>query len=373
MYAVAIYCLLFFARLGAAGRVLLGTTHGPSAETILNSTRATVPMPMIFQTWSTSHKPSAEAIFTCAFSTTYTAKDARYFAGTARKAGFKGDIVVAVLPGSSQLFLDKLKSYNVTVYLAPIKCVYFVRHSCTINNMPDYPVTLARYLYYQQWALMYPQTAYIMLADFRDVLFQSNPFQNRIAEWGPANYDLTIFQESHPNRMINRCPHMGGFVLRCYGKAVYQKIGSSVVASSGVVFGVRDAIIVYTQLINNHAFVEGRGTNTTSSDKNCWGLGVDQAFHNLLLYSGRLHELMTVKVFPQGEGPANTVGGFYGDQKILRASLAEWKILRGEAPYQYVHNWNGEISSVVHQLDRFLGAELEGGLVKYLAVLQHLP
>jgi hypothetical protein len=89
-------------------------------------------------------------------------------------------------------------------------------------------------------------------------------------------------------------------------------------------------------------------------NKKCWGLGVDQAFHNFLLDTGAFGQLMTVKLFPQGEGPVNTVGGFYGDSKILRASLAEWKILRGEDPFKYIYNWNGEISSVVHQLDRFL-------------------
>jgi hypothetical protein len=90
------------------------------------------------------------------------------------------------------------------------------------------------------------------------------------------------------------------------------------------------------------------------TNKKCWGLGVDQAFHNYLLYSGALQQHLAVKVFPQGEGPVNTLGGFYGESKILRASLAEWKILRGEEGFKYVYNWNGEISSVVHQLDRYL-------------------
>lgn len=86
----------------------------------------------------------------------------------------------------------------------------------------------------------------------------------------------------------------------------------------------------------------------------CLTFGVDQAFHNYLLYTGTLAEYMSVKVFQQGEGPANTVGGFHGERKILKALLSEWKMLRGEAPYQYIHNWNGELSPVVHQLDRFM-------------------
>lgn len=92
----------------------------------------------------------------------------------------------------------------------------------------------------------------------------------------------------------------------------------------------------------------------TLTNKKCWGLGFDQAVHNYLLYTGLLTQLMNVKVFPQGEGPVNTLGGFFGDAKILRASLAEWKIIRGEEAFKYVYNWNGEISSVVHQLDRYL-------------------
>lgn len=95
-------------------------------------------------------------------------------------------------------------------------------------------------------------------------------------------------------------------------------------------------------------------SNNLGGNKKCFGLGVDQTFHNYLLYAGEFHQIMRVKVFPQGEGPVNTLGGFFGDAKILRASLAEWKILRGEEAFKYIYNWNGEISSVVHQLDRYL-------------------
>jgi hypothetical protein len=73
-----------------------------------------------------------------------------------------------------------------------------------------------------------------------------------------------------------------------------------------------------------------------------------------MLYSGILSKFLEVKLFPQGEGPVNIVGGFHGDKKLLRALLSEWKVLRGESPYKYVYNWNGEISPVVHQLERFM-------------------
>ena len=90
------------------------------------------------------------------------------------------------------------------------------------------------------------------------------------------------------------------------------------------------------------------------SATSCLRHGVDQGFHNVLLYSGVFNRYLDIRLFQQGEGPVNIVGGFYGEKKLLRAFLAEWKILRGEAPYKYIYNWNGELSPVVHQLDRFL-------------------
>ena len=40
--------------------------------------------------------------------------------------------------------------------------------------------------------------------------------------------------------------------------------------------------------------------------KTCSSIGIDQGFHNFLLYSGQLDKVMDVKIFPQGEGPVNT-------------------------------------------------------------------
>lgn len=103
----------------------------------------------------------------------------------------------------------------------------------------------------------------------------------------------------------------------------------------------------------------GRNSTATAADlqkadRSCISNGVDQGFHNWLLYSGILNKYMDVKIYQQGEGMVNTLGGFYGEKKLLRAALSEWKVLRGESPYKYVYNWNGDRSPVVHQIDRFL-------------------
>jgi hypothetical protein len=92
----------------------------------------------------------------------------------------------------------------------------------------------------------------------------------------------------------------------------------------------------------------------TIDNKQCLSFGVDQGFHNVLLYAHILSKYLDVRVIPQGEGPVNNIGGYFGEKKLLRAYLSEWKILRGETPFKYIYNWNGELSPVVHGLDRYL-------------------
>ena len=51
---------------------------------------------------------------------------------------------------------------------------------CAFGGLTDIPVTLLRYFIYQSWALNYPEATEIMLADYRDVFFQSNPFKYKV-------------------------------------------------------------------------------------------------------------------------------------------------------------------------------------------------
>ena len=107
----------------------------------------------------------------------------------------------------------------------------------------------------------------------------------------------------------------------------------------------------------------------------CFTHGVDQGFHNYLIYSGLLNPYMDIKYYPQGEGmvgwicinvgcvnnisfylfigPVNTLGAFYGGKALLQHNLSVWKIIKGSKPDITIHNWNGDLSPAVHQYDRF--------------------
>ena len=88
-------------------------------------------------------------------------------------------------------------------------------------------------------------------------------------------------------------------------------------------------------------------------------MGLFLGIHNFLLYSGILHRIFAnrVEIFEQGQGPVNTLGGFFGDRKLVKINMTEAGIFaertRRKIKTITVFNWNRIPSPVVHQYDRF--------------------
>jgi hypothetical protein len=53
-----------------------------------------------------------------------------------------------------------------------------------------------------------------------------------------------------------------------------------------------------------------------------------------------------------GEGPVNTIGALSGSLAPIKWTLREWGVMRGARDINYIHNWNGDKSPMVHQWDR---------------------
>jgi len=322
--------------------------------------------------WGKTHNPAGPVIFAAAMAVESRRLDANMFCGTARKGGFDGDFVIAVLPGSDQGFLDTLKENHAVVYTVAPECTGDSHNKvCGLKGMSQkFSINMIRFYLYQWWASKYNEDALIMLSDFRDVFFQGNPFTYRTYEWAPPVSQLVVFQEAYPNKVIYRCVFNGGWIQNCYGDEGIKRVGSNTVSCSGVSIGTRDAIIAYAHLMTQQLDPRVRfGRNTTMTNKMCISLGMDQGFHNWLVYSGQLDKYLDVKIFQQGEGPVNTVGAFFpGERALLKMDLKTWKVLRGEKPEKTFHNWNGDLSPVVHQADRFLNSDLNGGYAANLKV-----
>jgi hypothetical protein len=333
------------------------------------------------EAWGAKHNPSGPAIFSVAlnYGSALSEKyDAQIFVGTARHAGFTGDIVLGMSPGYTGGFLEAVKKSNSVVYTIETVCGVENQHDelCAFKSRPDVKasVNMIRFFLYQFWASQYDENAMIMVADFADVFFQSNPFTFDTHLWMPPVAQLVVFQEAYPNKILGKCPFNSGWVSNCYGEETLQKIGTNTVSCSGVTIGTRDAMIVYSYMISQQLDPKIRyGKDTTKTNKGCISTGMDQGFHNWLVYSGILDRYMDVKIFQQGQGPVNTLGAFYpGEMATLKFDLKTWKVLRGEGKNKYISNWDGKPSPVVHQFDRFKDTDLAPNLKANIASLQTL-
>ena len=67
-------------------------------------------------------------------------------------------------------------------------------HSCvTVSNINKSNTVIGN-----NRALIYTENCLLMATDFRDILFQSDPFLYHVDEWR-GNYQLVLFKEFHPN------------------------------------------------------------------------------------------------------------------------------------------------------------------------------
>eukprot|EP01038_Epipyxis_sp_PR26KG_P015351 gene15351-20686_t len=314
---------------------------------------------------------SGNVIISVAMGQFLEVRNAVEFAGTARKIGITEDIIVVVSPDANTEFIQTLLKYDIIVFTSEVfcksihgtitntirvfttDCSFINSTSVAISNQTEEispenkmspsevsSINMLRYYVYQNLVVQYSSNSLVFLSDFKDVLFQSNPFNFKLDEWYPHN-QLVMFLESHPNMIINRQPSNKGWILDCYGDKGLNLIGSNTVSCSGNTMGTRDAMIGYVVLMLKQLdpVVRYRMSGSKMPTKDtCTDLGKDQGFHNWLLYARILDKYMNVKVYQQGEGAVNVIGGFYGDKKLLKFHLNEWKVLQGVAPYQVICN-----------------------------------
>jgi hypothetical protein len=192
---------------------------------------------------SSQHNAKGPAIFTAAMSHLQGKNVARMFAQTARNAGYEGDIVLAILADSPEEFLHALNMANCTIYKLRPHCQGDL---CGFPGLKfKLTIHMLRYFFYQWWARFYEPDALILLSDFRDVFFQSNPFTYRTFEWAPPVANLIVFQEPYPLKELYRCPINQLWIEGCYGLEGYQRIGSNPISCSGTTMGTRNGILVY--------------------------------------------------------------------------------------------------------------------------------
>jgi hypothetical protein len=206
--------------------------------------------------WSINHSPSSNAVFSMAVIQGHNDKNAcskplhdfKLYIGTLRRF-YTEDIVLAV--ESSTLALDpEIKSFltehKVVVYeLSSYLCSKETKNIFCGSSDERVPASVFRYFFYEKWAALYQPSSLILLTDFRDVVFQANPFTYRLSDWYP-DHQLAVFQEFYPNMVINRCHFNRMVMLECFGADALESIGRHIIISSGGLLGSRDAILAWS-------------------------------------------------------------------------------------------------------------------------------
>lgn len=163
----------------------------------------------------------------------------------------------------------------------------------------------------------------ILLADTRDIVFQSDPF----AALGAAQ--LRFHLENTPR--LDGCPTNSDWLRRAFGPGVIAELGHHPVSCAGTLLGRADAVFAYL-LHMARLLLEVPPKHRFS--------GVDQAVHNAILRRGLV---AGTEVVPNGAEvltvPANGLG-----------TLARLEGAR-------IVNADGSVSAIVHQYDRDAAAK----------------
>ena len=184
-----------------------------------------------------------------------------------------------------------------------------------------YHPQLSRYIYYREF-LRTHEYEQIMLTDVRDVLFQSDPFQ-QVSKRG-----LSVSIESRRYTIANQFWN-ALWISTTYGPEMLERIGGNPVSCSGVTFGD------YTSVTNYLDSMIGELLNLKF--RSVMRFGGDQGLHNKLLWAGELGgEVYFMDTF---ESPVATISDL--DSKDFTFSSDD-RLL----------NKDGTVAAVVHQYDR---------------------
>ena len=212
--------------------------HCPAVKTPPPSSSSSpslaVELPPYFQSikakplFGASHSPSKNAVFALAMR--YDADVFTQFVQSARNWGYKGDIVLGVSDyvetrsGRGARVADLIEKHNVVAYAVKTSCSGGAVPNCKLLEWFDdeaayekakpRPLQMLRYELYLSWALQYSSSSLLLNIDFRDTIFQGDPFA---VVPKPPPFDIAFFSEYYPNKKIAFCPFNGGWIRSCFG------------------------------------------------------------------------------------------------------------------------------------------------------------
>jgi len=238
----------------------------------------------------------------------YDIKVFERFIGSLNDTGFSGKIYIVVNEKDKTVCEILTQKYLNTIFI--------------LDSLPkNTHLNCHRFLFYDTFLKGFkPNSEYLLVCDSRDVLFQKNielyPFQKDIDIYGFLE-GITFLNE--PNYNTPWIKNLENIL----GEPIYDKIKDKKIICCGTTIGKTNAIIQYIEKMSYYI------------QKYNIKYNLDQGIHNYLLYLNILGK--KIVFLENKDNLVNTVGNDV--HKINKDGL--------------VLNVNDEISTIVHQYDRF--------------------
>eukprot|EP00614_Pseudopedinella_elastica_P027524 CAMPEP_0172643906 /NCGR_PEP_ID=MMETSP1068-20121228/238869_1 /TAXON_ID=35684 /ORGANISM="Pseudopedinella elastica, Strain CCMP716" /LENGTH=442 /DNA_ID=CAMNT_0013458071 /DNA_START=153 /DNA_END=1482 /DNA_ORIENTATION=- len=298
-----------------------------AAKDLADHTASAASVKMWAPLWPQPHRPNENAVFGLALN--YDIRHYHWFVGSLRKVGFGGDIVLGTNTNLQPQLEKFLKESQVIAYPLYVRCKSKLQ--CAIEQWfqpidGTLPMAIIRHYLYLNWLQHYSPSSLLCVLDFRDTVFQSDPFLLLEKERrAGSTTQLWLAGEHMPYKRIRNCVFNSGWIRDCYGEADKIKYGAYPVICSGSIFGTKKGLEGFETLLLQEV-----------SKKKCHEHYVesDQGYTNVLFHSGALEAAgVEAQLDPRGQGPVNTVGAFGGKRHGYYVGGEIIKALRDDEGY----------------------------------------
>jgi hypothetical protein len=244
----------------------------------------------------------------------YDVDHVKSFVLSFRKFNQDDDVVLFVNADRSSQLNDFLKNNN-------IKTATFETHHVTDTGMNN-----ARFLKYLEY-LSDVEYDKVLISDVRDLVFQSNPFENLPTEF------LYFFEEDRGIRLGN-CVYNAYWMNCAYDHSVLGELFWNPILCAGTVLGSKEEIIKFLKIFKQELL-----TIKSARYDMYRSVNIDQAILNYIAYKNRQDIKLEIKLNGDIVG---TVG-----LTVTRPEASDLITHTSEAV-----SINGYFPSIIHQYDR---------------------
>lgn len=234
-----------------------------------------------------------------------------------REVNPKDDLILFVDSKQIRKLQNYFDKYNVI-----FKCFHF-------HEMCDTPIHNARYIKCFEFLVDHKEYKNVLLSDTKDVIFQSDPFENLNDEF------LYFFQENTGAKIIDDMEYNGTWIANVYSPEILEQIKYNNIICSGVILGSYNKILRMLEKMKDEFLRIKRDKYNIFTS-----MILDQAIAN---YLGRVDEEFSKEIVVNQNGNVvGTIGWFHcGNEQRDEFLIRGHHILV-----------NGKSPSILHQYDR---------------------